>query len=475
MRRPIIALSNRGPLSWRRNDDGEFVAKRGAGGLVTALGPALEATGGTWIATALSEDDREATAAGLDSGAHGYSVHLLDIDAATLTGALDVVANQYLWYANHDLWNRPWSPEFGNDAALVWNDYVAFNEQFAQAALSAAADIAGDSGADIGDPVVFVQDYHLALVPGILKTRNPDLDVVFFLHTPFATRSALAVLPDAWPQALVTSIASADIAGFHTARWAERFDRALHAIAPGSMSNSRVFPLGPDPESLREEAAGDAVATQRAILEDQIAGRRVVTRVDRAELSKNVLRGLRAFDEMLQRRPEMVDAVAHLVMLNPSRQALDDYRRYLDDCATLADDINSRHPATDGRKPVLFYAEDLFPRSVAGLQVADVLVANPISDGMNLVAKEGPLVNERDTVLVLSREAGAYAELDGVCLDVNPYDVAETSAAIEAALDMSDDERQERAARLREVAAANPPSAWIGAQLSAIDEIGAGR
>lgn len=444
----LVVLSNRGPLSWSHGPDGELVSRRGAGGLVSALAPALESSGGTWIAAAMSDADR---AAPLTPG-----VELLAVDPDLFAAYRETVADGFLWFAHHDLWDRPRTPVIDAAAHAAWDAYVSVNRVFAEAALAAGGD------------VVAVQDYHLALVPAMLRDANPALRVLHFSHTPFATESALAVLPDAWCRSLVRGLAAADLCGFHTLRWSRRFEDAVARWGDGTEATVGAFPLGPDAAALARDAAAPEVDVELAALEAELDGRRCVLRVDRAELSKNVLRGLLAFDALLRRRPDLAADTAHVVLLNPSR-GYDAYVRYLDECLALVAEVNARHREIAGRDVVVCHAEDRFARSLAAYRRADVVVANAISDGLNLVAKESALVNEHDAALVLSTETGAYAELAEACIGVDPYDVEATSLALERALALDGSERRDRAALLRRLAAAHPPAEWLAAQLRAVD------
>lgn len=454
-RSDVVVLSNRGPVSWRRDADGALQARRGAGGLVTALVPALAATGGTWIATALSDTDAEAAAAGLVDGSVGHDVELLVVDDAERDAYLDVVSNRFLWFAHHDLWNRPYGPSFDDAAWAAWDAYVAVNERFA----AAAAERTAEGG------TVLVQDYHLALVPGLLRSLRPDVAVGHFSHTPFATPSALAVLPPSWAVRITASMSAADLLGFHTSRWEDRFAQCAAAHDVAVAARTGAFPLGPDVASLEADTASEAVATALAALEDRLDGRRCLVRVDRAELSKNVLRGLEAFGALLDAQPELTDGVVHVVSLNPSRGSLGEYRDYLADCEAAVDALNDRF----GRDVVHCSVEDDYARSVAAMVRADVLVVNPVADGMNLVAKEGPLCNRRDAPLVLSTGAGAHDQLAPHCLSVHPYDVRGTAQAMATALAMPADERAARAAELRARAVVEAPADWLARQLALLE------
>ncbi len=461
----LIALSNRGPLSYSYDADEKIASKRGAGGLVSILGPALANSGGRWIAAAASDADRVvATQADVDplgklqSGDLGYSVQLLALDEITMAGAMRT-ANELLWFAHHDLWNRPRSPRIDDHTWADWEAFRAYNEAFATAAADAV------SALEPSETCILVQDYHLCLVPEFFKSMQPDVALVHFSHTPFATGSALAPLPLAWTREILASLAAADLCGFHTQRWADNFTSALAAFAPEIKAPKvGVFPIGPDAAGITEASQSSGVAQARAQLEDRLEGRRAIVRVDRAELSKNVLRGLEAFDLMLKHRPELAESVAHIVLLNPSRLFLQEYRNYLDDCVALASVINARY----NREVILLYTEDDFARSMAGLSIADVIVVNALCDGMNLVAKEGPLVNKNDAPLILSSGAGAHEELGDYAITINPFDTRELSLAMETALELPKQRREETARHLRKRAGANSPTHWLQRQLEEI-------
>jgi trehalose 6-phosphate synthase len=197
-------------------------------------------------------------------------------------------------------------------------------------------------------------------------------------------------------------------------------------------------------------------------------GRRTVVRVDRTELSKNIVRGLLAYRQLLDDHPEWRERVVHLAFAYPSRQDLAVYREYTAEVRRVAEDINARY-GTPGWTPVVLHVRDDFARSLAAYRLADVALVNPIRDGMNLVAKEVPVVSDEGCALVLSREAGAYEELGEDAIVVNPYDIGGTADALHAALGMPAGERAERSKRLAAAATALPPAQWFLDQLRALD------
>ena len=239
-----------------------------------------------------------------------------------------------------------------------------------------------------------------------------------------------------------------------------------------------MAPLGLDVDGVADEAAADDVAAAAAALRDEVGGRRVVARADRMEPSKNIVRGMLAFEELLVARPEWLGRVVHVVCAYPSRQGLAEYLAYAADVEHTAERINHAFgtgsgggdEGGDGWSPIVLSLSDDRPRSLAALTLSDVLLINPVRDGMNLVAKEGPLVNTQDGVLVLSREAGAWEELelggDGA-LGVNPFDVAGTADALHTALTMSPEARAARAGAVRGAVVRRTAADWWADQLAA--------
>ena len=229
-----------------------------------------------------------------------------------------------------------------------------------------------------------------------------------------------------------------------------------------------VHPLGVDALTLRARAQASDVRAHVAALGEVAGGRKLIVRVDRTELSKNIVRGLTAYRELLATRPEWHGRVVHLAFAYPSRSAVPEYRAYTEQVRQIAAEITAEFGTPDWN-PLVLEVKDDYPRSLAACAVADVLLVNPVRDGMNLVAQEGPVLSERGCALVLSREAGAAATLGDAALLVNPYDVSETAAALHQALAMPETERRRRTAVLAATAAASPPARWLGDQLASLD------
>lgn len=452
--RPVVIVSNRGPVSFRHGDDGELVAKRGAGGLVSGIGPLVAGTDATWIAAAMSDADREAAAGGVIE-AEGFRVRALDLDPDDFRLAYDVVCNAVLWFVHHGLFETARRPRFDRRWREAWAAYRRVNEAFADAVVADAPEGAA----------VLVQDYHLCLLAPRVAERRPDLALIHFSHTPFAPPELLRVLPDAEARELLAGMAAHDACGFHCTRWAADFEASARLVL-GESPRTFVSPLPSDPDDLTAVATSEAGVAARAALEREVGDRRLLVRVDRIELSKNLLRGFLAYDDLLATHPEWREQVVFGAFVYPSREGLPEYLAYRQEVERVVADVNRRW-ATPGWTPILYDASDDFPRSLAALALADVLLVNPVRDGLNLVAKEGTLLSARRSVLALSPEAGVWEEVGDTALRVHPFDVAGTADVLHAALSLPADERASRHERRLAIVEARRPSDWLTDLLAA--------
>jgi trehalose 6-phosphate synthase len=509
MNQRVLVASNRGPVSYQFGADGSLTTSRGGGGMIAGVTDGLAALGpgasATWICAALNDADR-AVARARDTGPHdegGISVRMLDIAPDTFDRAYNRVANSALWFLLHQLFDTPSQPRFGREFRRDWKAYLAYNEAFADALIEEA--LMQQAAAGAAGLRVLIQDYHLCLAPRMLRDRlrdqlggqvggqrgegGPAAGIGHFCHTPWAPPDYYRMLPDEVGRALLDGILGADRAGFHAERWASAFLDCCAAMLGADVSRTglagpgpgpvgrvtyrghvtevAVHPLGVDAAALRERARAGDVRAHAGALRRAAGDRKLIVRVDRTELSKNIVRGLAAYRELLATRPQWRGRVVHLAFAYPSRSALAEYRAYTDQVRELAREINGEFRTADW-DPLILEVKDDYPRSLAACALADVLLVNPIRDGMNLVAQEGPVLSERGCALVLSREAGAAATLAADALLVNPYDVTETADALHRALEMPDAERQRRGAALAATAAADPPARWLGGQLAGL-------
>jgi trehalose 6-phosphate synthase len=453
-----VVVSNRGPLSFRMVD-GRPVRAASGGGLAGSLLPLVEGTGATWVASTLSDADRRAAAAGLLE-APGLRIELVEPDDQIYNLAYNVVSNATLWFCHHHLFDAARRPRTDRRWMEAWDAYRAFNVLLAER----VAAVAPDRGR------VLVQDYHLALMAPTLCRLRPDLRTAHFTHTPFADPSVLRMLPSAVGDELVSALSAFGACGFHSQRWASAFRAGQDALGRTTGSaTTYVSPLSSDADRLRASAAEPAVAAALDRIEQSVGGtdRRVIVRVDRMELSKNLLRGFWAFDELLEQDPSLRERVVFVALAYPTRQGLPEYLAYQDEVESTVARINERW-ATPGWTPIVLEVEDDYPRSLAALTRYDVLLVNPVRDGLNLVAMEGPLLNGRDGVLALSREAGAFDQLAVGALELNPFDVTGTATELARALALDPGERAARQAALRSAILARRPADWLADQLAAV-------
>jgi len=501
--RRILIASNRGPVSFTLGDDGRLRTRRGGGGVVSGLSSVAAQADVLWVCAALSDADRAAArdAPGgllsLDGAAGGSAVRMLDIPPTVFHRAYNSVANSTLWFVHHMLYDTPNRPHFGLAFRREWESFRAYNSAFAEALAAAAgasigATAAGAAGTgaaparaaapERGGPVrAVIQDYHLTLAPRMLAELRPGIRLAHFSHTPWAPPDYYRMLPDDIGREVLDGILGADHAGFLCQRWADAFidccehilgaevDRARQRVVHrGHVTGIGVHALGADADELIRRAAEPDVQARAAALAEAAGGRKLIVRIDRTELSKNIIRGLAAYRELLVTHPEWRGQVIHLAFAYPSRHDLPEYREYTACVQRLALEISDEF-GTDEWDPLTLQVNDDYARSLAAYRLADVLLVNPIRDGMNLVAKEGPILSDRGCALVLSREAGAAAELSADALMINPYDVTGTAEALHQALMMTDSERRRRGASLARAAAALPPTRWFADQLAALD------
>ncbi len=465
----LLVASNRGPLTVIGVEDGDDEIKRGSGGLVSGMQAALsEASDAVWVCAAMNDRER-ALARHADNGRlstlpevadalHGdFDVRMLPIDAQTFRSAYNGVANSTLWFVLHQLYELPKQPNFDATWRRQWAAYVRFNRFFAQALADEAA-----QGA-----MVMVQDYHLFLVPRMLRDLRPDVKISIFAHTPWVSSDYFAMLPDDVGHALVDGILGADVVGFHTERWAQLFRETALAVLGEEPSGVEVFPLGTDEAEMRRLGARRDVDNALRVFGNEVGDCLVIGRVDRTEPSKNVWRGLLAYRELLRTHPDWRGRVVHAVYNNPSREDLPAYREYTASIERLASEIDDEF-GTDDWTPLFVEISDEYPLALAILRRSDVLFVNSVRDGMNLVVLEGLVLSEHEPAVVLSRDMGAAEVLGDDALIVNPFDITATAAALHRALTMHRDERAARAERMRAAAVRLPPTEWFRAQLDAL-------
>jgi trehalose 6-phosphate synthase len=482
--RALVIAANRGPVTFERAEDGGFQAHRSGGGLVTALLGMCRHTDATWIACAQSKDDVAWREGSVPLSDEGYSlrVRFLTPGASAYEGYYNVIANPLLWFLQHSMWDVPRAPVINQATWEAWeHGYVAVNRMFARA-------IARQVRATKRPTLVMLQDYHLYLVAQFLREEMRPRErptLLHFVHIPWPGPEYWRILPPTMRQAILHGLCGVDVLGFQTHDDALNFirtcethlSRAYVKYRKGRIwyrnhaTRVRDFPISIDVDALRQLASSPKVAAYRSEIQAVVGDRQLIVRVDRMEPSKNIVRGFQAFEEMLELYPEHHGAVKFLALLVPSRLGVDEYQGYLDELMAVAGRVNARYGTSDW-EPIRVLVGESYPRAVAALQLYDVLLVNAIADGMNLVAKEGPIVNQRDGVLILSERAGARQQLESGALVISPCDVYATAEALHQALRMSPEQRQKWGERLRWSIEREDIADWLCRQLETVIEFG---
>jgi len=477
-----------------------MTVKRGAGGLVTALmGLAEHLDEAVWVCAAATEADAAVAA---EHEGHPVEIafspepQLVDADTSVDLPTLNVryvevdherhdmfygqIANPLLWFVQHELYGLATQPDITAATHHAFAEgYVAVNEQFADAVAEEVEHRAG------GRAIVLLQDYHFYLVGDLVRGRCPDAVFSHFVHIPWPGPDAWRVLPTQMRERLLRGLLGCDVVAFHTSRFARNFlscaqellgldvDVSAGTVQVGDRTvTARAYPISVDVEAVEKTAASEEVAARRSALADQhLSGddQRLIVRVDRTDPSKNIVRGFRAFGLMLDEHPELVDRVTFLASLMPSRTDVPEYADYLAQVGAVVAEINARHHAES--QPIDLRLQEDLAFAMAAYQLADVLVVNAVNDGMNLVAKEAVLVNQRDGVLLLSENTGAHEELGPYALTVQPFDLQQQADAMYAALTMPVDGRRTLLADAAETVRRNDVQRWLSSQLDDLSSL----
>jgi trehalose 6-phosphate synthase len=467
----LVVCSHRGPVAYH-DADGVIAARTaGPGGLVAVVAPALERLGGTWIFAPSTDVDRELARRRQVAGTERVRHEIVDLPPAAHDAMYRVVYTDLLVPLFHYLLDLARQPAF--DAALhrAWDDYRAVNRLFGEA-IARHDDARG----------VLVEDAHLMLAGAAARgagANGPPL--TYFHHLPWCDPEYLGVLPPRVRDEILAGLLAFDGVAFHTRRWLEAFAACCERFLPaarrdgdaiacgGRTTRLAVIPVAIDADATRATAEGEAARRWRERLAELCGDRRAVVRVERADPSKNAVRAVQAYGELLDRRPELAAQTCLLAVMTRVRTWSEPYRRYLAEAEEAAAAIGERH-GRDGAPPVVLHLspdphEFDHHRAIGALAGADTVLVTPTYDGLNIVALEGVIVGE--PAVVLSRNAGAYELIGEHAIGVNPFDVSATASAIERALELPAGERRERARAARAVAAARRPEDWVAARLAA--------
>jgi trehalose 6-phosphate synthase len=480
--RAVVIVSNRGPVTLAFDGFGGFKFQRGSGGLVTALHGLGKRNDLTWISSAMSEADAvwgEGVTPFWVEGGEMRVKFILPTEEA-FQGYYNVIANPLLWFLQHSMWDVPRSPVIDKATWQAWEDgYVQVNRMFAEA-------IAERVGKNDHRPLIMLQDYHLYLTPRFLRhmlgRRTPTLS--HFIHIPWPGPEYWGILPPAMRKAILDSLCAVDLLGFQTKEDSMNFLRTCETYLPNAYIryhrgriwyrnhavHVRDFPISIDIKALQQTAETSEVQVYQTEIREIVKDNKLILRIDRIEPSKNIVRGFQAFEEMLELYPEHLQQVLFLALLVPSRLEVIEYRAYMDELMAAAGRINARYGGSEW-EPVRIIVGENYPRAIAALTLYDVLLVNAIADGMNLVAKEGPMVNEHNGVLILSERAGAREQLESGVTVISPCDIYATAEAMHQGLMMPEEERAVRASRLCWLIEREDITAWLQHQMDTLRDL----
>ena len=470
--RRLILVSNRGPVDYRLDKDGRLQLNRGSGGVVTALSAISRYAELTWIASAMGEGDRRV--ASQHDGRFRVQLPGKELYLRFIVSPRNVYHKYYnlfcnplLWFLQHYMWNSPYTPNVDHKVYDAWeNGYAVVNRSFAEAAIDEAAK-------DRIPPFVMIHDYQLYLVGGFIRRQLPHAILQHFIHIPWPAASYWHLFPVPMRKGIMESLCAVDIVGLQTTRDVYNFlnsceiflddaevdYRSKTIVFKGHQTRVASYPVSVDVSALERHVNSNRVRSYEEKLRPHL-GEKTIVRVDRAEPSKNIIRGLKSFDALLERYPDLLNRVRLLCFLVPSRSGIKQYQRYTQDIFEMVDAINEKYGNEDWR-PIKVFFENNYTQAIAGMRLCDVLLVNPVIDGMNLVAKEGPVVSSKNSVLVLSESAGAHEQLGEHALSVAPADLEAITEALHRALTMSPEERKRRNEALRRIIEEEDITRWL--------------
>jgi len=478
----IIVASNRGPVLFKRDEKGIIELIRGAGGIVGSMIPFMKKTHGKWVSSAIGECDHEMNKL-YDSKVPiplenpEYYLQFIKTNEDIYNGFNGKFANPLLWFIHHSMWNPPYSPVHDDELHQAWESYQYVNSKFAEA-------IGEDLNTSKKIPIVMLQDYHFYLTPKFIRDQHPDVLMSQFIHVPFPPPEIFQQLPNHMQIEILDSIMTNDVLGFHIPRYKNNFLQTIRQILPnalvddkagnilynGHVCHVRTYPISVDVETLQTHAQDPNVIAKEAEVDEMIGDCKLIYRTDRADLSKNIIRGFQAYDIFLEKYPEWKEKVKFVATLMPSRQDINVYREYTDNIRDIVKEINEKY-ATLNWQPIKYICRGDYDLVIALLKKYDVLMVNPILDGMNIVAKEGSAVNENNGALILSNGAGCYEELKNGATCINPYDIRQTAESINIALLMNETTKAQMIAKARAAIQINDLNKWVSDQLKDIEAV----
>ena len=482
--RRLILATNRGPTEYHRDANGVLVATRANSGITTALNPLTNNENITWISSAMGEGDRLASNQGQNPRMRSQvQNHKIDLRFIVTSRRVyhkyyNVICNPLLWFLQHYMWNPLYNPNVDSNIHDAWtNGYTEVNKSFAET-------IIDEAWSEPEPPIIVSHDYHLYLLPKFIREQLPKSVIQHFIHLPWPTSRYWQMIPRYMIHDILDSLCQTNLLGFQTFQDKQSFLETVNHYLPdtqidwnnsaitykGLTCETKVYPMTINVPEIQRIATSPRALAYEDQIRSTIRDSRLIVRVDRAEPNRNIVRGFRAYELLLDQHPELLEEIFFFAFLVPSRTHIRQYQRYMDEINEITNKINDQY-GTDTWKPIQVFLDNNYSQAIAGLKLYDVLLINTIIEGMNLVAKEGPIVNARDGFLVLSESCGAYPQLKDHVLAISPTDIHGTMEALFQGLSMTPSERRQKSKDLYESISKEDINNWLFRQLEDIGNL----
>lgn len=477
----LIVVSNRGPVEFYKYNS-KIEMKRGAGGLVSTLLPLMEALNGVWIASAMTPGDIEIAKrypenrVPIPEEDPLFWVPFVVVDPDQYECYYSTISNPLLWFVQHYMWNSPYTPDIDDKIHQAWDEgYKYMNQKFAEKVLA-------ESKRNDKEPLIMLQDYHLYLCPTYIRKKMKNTFLNQFIHIPWPQSEYFSIIPEYMRNAIIEGLLSNNLLGFHIPRYVTNFIQTCEEYGAevdynegiiwqnGQTTHVKSYPISIDYEGIKELASSKEVSENEKLIKEIKEDCFLFYRTDRADLSKNIIRGFQAYELFLHKYPQYHGKVKFLTTGKPTRQQIREYYDYYYDIVDIIEDINVKYGNDDWKPIELIFKAD-YKLVVAAFKNYDCMIVNPIADGMNIVPKEASVVNEHEGVIILSEKAGCFDELKDHVLAVNPYDISQTAEAYHNALQMDKNERHERFENLQKIVAQRTIYHWITEQFEDIEKL----
>lgn len=477
----LIVVSNRGPVEFYKYNS-KIKMKRGAGGLVSTLLPLMEALNGVWIASAMTPGDIEIAKqypenrVPITDEDPLFWVPFVVVHPEQYECYYSTISNPLLWFVQHYMWNSPYTPDIDDKIHQAWEEgYKYMNQKFAEKVLA-------ESKRNDKEPLIMLQDYHLYLCPSYIRKKMKNTFLSQFIHIPWPQSEYFSIIPEYMRKAIIEGLLSNNLLGFHIPRYVTNFIQTCEEYGAevdytdgiiwhnGQTTHVKSYPISIDYEGIKEMASSEEVLEKEKWIKEIKGDCFLFYRTDRADLSKNIIRGFQAYELFLHKYPQYQGKVKFLTTGKPTRQQIREYYDYYYDIMDIIEDINIKYGNDDWKPIELIFKAD-YKLVVAAFKNYDCMIVNPIADGMNIVPKEASAVNEQQGVIILSEKAGCFEELKEHVLPVNPYDISQTAEAYYNALQMDKIQRSKRFEDLQKVVAQRTIYHWISEQFEDIEKL----